>query len=203
MRNRLFPWALSALLVVALSACGSASNPPSTRDSGSTESASDRSEASTSAAAPSTTAATAEPPNPYAYPRRDQQSPEGAKETFQLFWDAVIYTRVSHDTTDLTNLSDPECSLCSQEITHAAEAKKKGASWSPVSLGRQSTTVVSCTPFSCIIRSDFTVPEHTQRADSSAAPATVGEQRFSASGEVRWKKDRWIVHSTTMTKIGV
>lgn len=206
--RRALTLAATSLLALGLTACGDdAAKPEAESASTSAGPTTSAAPATTSAAAETTPAATppastapaVAAPDPADYPGMDQQTEEGAKQTFRYFWDALAYGYQTGDTNPLSSASSPSCEYCSDARTDVESLNSNKEYWGPVQVESGPLAVTAATDTGYIISYGFTIPAHEEPTDVPGERKTEAEITHGAAGEVGWNGSKWEILSLDLT----
>lgn len=194
--------AAAGALSLSLAACdpGEAEevDPPTTSSPAPTSEAPPTTEAPISETA--TIAPAVPPPNPADFPGMDQQTEEGARQTYRYFWAAILYGYQSGETRPLDSVSGDTCEYCSDVKAAIERLRDRGEYWTSTSFTDTQDSVIAISNVSMYVTFDFTLTEHFEPADISGQVESEAPSSHRSIGLLDWTPDGWRVTGIDLDK---
>lgn len=172
-------------------AASSSPAPASPSDSGGTESTS----------APATIAAPDVPaPDPRDYPGMNEQTEQGAQQTFRYFWALVIYGYQTGDVSGVQSVSTDNCTYCRGVIEEIEQNALESRFWgrAPI-VDSVLRTVDSSDPNRIGVGYGFTISAH-EVTDPANGNGSESEEMIGTVSTMVWIDDAWEVDYVDLAK---
>ncbi|EWS80636.1 hypothetical protein BF93_03165 [Brachybacterium phenoliresistens] len=174
---------LGAIAVLTGAACGPPAESPTTAPPTSAESTSP-SAAETTPEEATTPAVPA--PDPADFPGKDEQSNEGAKQSFAFYWANAIHANQTGDTKALEALSLGSCTACDEYESSVQARVEEGTLW-PATEVTSITLEMSENPdHENAVLYEFTVTQSEQGGEESSST-------YVTIGGLEWTDGSWKV----------
>ena len=201
MPRRLFSAAAAGALLLGLAACGDTTDGPATApppdlgiaapsDGGGDPAPSDGGGEQTD---PSADAPDIPPPDPADYAGMDENTPEGAEQSFRYYIAVSMWAHQTGKDTKLTPLQSADCSGCSELNHDLPSLKEHGDYWGEFTVSDNGTTLHDSQKYDHEVGYFFTIPPHSRPNHDFTSRVEAPEIEYITVGGMEWDSDKWIV----------
>ena len=200
--RRALTLAATSLLALGLTACGDDAAKPTTESASTSAGPTTSAAPATTSAAAETTPVTTPPastapavaaPDPADYPGMDQQTEEGAKQTFRYFWATYLHGYEGGAVEPFSSTFDHSCSYCNSAKEDLDTHARSSSYWSDAAIEDLELTLSEFTQTGAVVTYVYRLSSHTEPSDDGSSqtdePATV----YATAGRLTWHGDRWLV----------